>query len=120
MDDIINETKVKVAALKVPKRMAIYVYGQNMKALRQLNRYGELVFSSQKSNYSLLYVDEAEVDEVIEKIQTLKNIKKIRKSHISEMNQDFSEAFAKTNAEVRQEMKIDLQEDDDDEDEDEA
>ena len=113
MDDIMlneNEEKSKVRALEVPERMAIYVYGQNMKALRQLNRLGDVMFTSQKSNYSLLYVEADKADEVIEKVQALKNIKKIRKSHISEIDKDFSAAFAKTNAEVRVEMGVDSKE----------
>lgn len=93
-----------VRPLDKRKRSALFVYCNSYKGNRQLNRYGDLGYTSRKAHYSLLYVNEEDVAETIKKLNELKFVKKIRHSHLQELNTNFSEAFAETNEEIRRQL----------------
>jgi uncharacterized protein YlbG (UPF0298 family) len=103
--DIMGSLEQKeIRPLEVVERAALYVYCHSYKGMRNLSRYGDVGFSSQKLNYSLLYVDKKNVPELLEQLNALKFVKKVRVSFMKDMNTNFSEAFALTNQEIKQEL----------------
>ncbi|MFL9694739.1 DUF2129 domain-containing protein, partial [Aeromonas veronii] len=75
------------------------------KGTRQLSKFGDVVYTSQKSNYSLLYVNNENLSDLLSKLKDLKFVKKVRVGHIKELDQNFSEAFAQTNLAVKEEIE---------------
>ena len=96
--------KKEIRPLEVPERVAIYVYYTSHKGARQLARFGEVIYTSQKSHYSLLYVEDQKLSALLEQLKSLKFVRKVRISHLKEMNKNFSEAFVQTNLEVKNEL----------------
>ncbi|RZI49750.1 DUF2129 domain-containing protein [Lactococcus kimchii] len=103
MDDIMDKKEIR--PLEVPERVAIYVYCHSYKGARQLARFGDVIYTSSKSHYSLLYVEDNEVAELVKKLEELKFVKKVRVGRLKALNQDFSGAFAKTNLEVKEALE---------------
>lgn len=94
MADIITELEhIKVPPLDIIGRTAIYVFYSSYKYARQLSRFGDLVYSSKKARYALLYVDTAVLEEVVAKLNDLHFVKEIKVSELDHLNRDFSGAF---------------------------
>ncbi|MDN6065737.1 MAG: YlbG family protein [Lactococcus lactis] len=91
--------------LFIKERIAVYVYCYSYKGTRQLSKFGDVVYTSQKSNYSLLYVNNENLSDLLSKLKDLKFVKKVRVGHIKELDQNFSEAFAQTNLAVKEEIE---------------
>ena len=98
--------KPVIRPLELTDRLALYVYCSNYKGSRQLERYGEVSYTSQKSHFTLLYINAADRDEIIAKLKELRFVRRVVVSHMPELNQDFSAAFAQTNQEIKEEMGL--------------
>jgi uncharacterized protein YlbG (UPF0298 family) len=96
MVDIINLENVVVPPLDIVGRTAIYVFYSSYKYVRQLSRFGDLVYSSKKARYALLYVDTAVLEETVAKLQRLNFVKEIKVSALDDLDRDFSSAFQET------------------------
>lgn len=106
MDDIMESIEKKeIRHLFIKERIAVYVYCYSYKGTRQLSKFGDVVYTSQKSNYSLLYVNNENLSDLLSKLKDLKFVKKVRVGHIKELDQNFSEAFAQTNLAVKEEIE---------------
>ena len=97
--------KKEIRPLFIKERIAVYVYCYSYKGTRQLSKFGDVVYTSQKSNYSLLYVNNENLSDLLSKLKDLKFVKKVRVGHIKELDQNFSEAFAQTNLAVKEEIE---------------
>ncbi|WFR76791.1 YlbG family protein [Lactococcus lactis] len=95
----------EIRPLFIKERIAVYVYCYSYKGTRQLSKFGDVVYTSQKSNYSLLYVNNENLSDLLSKLKDLKFVKKVRVGHIKELDQNFSEAFAQTNLAVKEEIE---------------
>jgi len=98
------DTKEKIKALESKGRIAVYVFCHSYRSTRQLSKYGELLYTSQKSKYGLLYMDKEGLEEKLEQLRGLKAVRKVKVSQMDQMNQNFSEAFEATNLAVKAEM----------------
>ncbi|MFC4653381.1 YlbG family protein [Lactococcus nasutitermitis] len=101
-----ENSEKNIRPLEVPERIPIYVYSNSHKGSRQLTRFGDVNYTSQKAHYSVLYINQENLEATLEELKKLKFVKKIRVGHIKELNKNFSEAFAQTNSEVKQEMEL--------------
>lgn len=98
--------KTTIPPLDIVGRTAIYVFYSSYKYVRQLSRFGDLVYSSKKARYALLYVDTAMLDEVVPKLMDLHFVKAVKVSEFDHLNRDFSSAFQETIQEAKnEEMK---------------
>ncbi|MFZ2577708.1 DUF2129 domain-containing protein [Lactococcus hircilactis] len=104
MESSVPLQKQEIRSLEISGRVPLYVYCSSYKGTRQLSRYGDTGYVSTKLHFTLIYVNESEADEKIEQIQALKFVKKVERGHLKELNQNFSEAFLKTNLEIKAEM----------------
>lgn len=63
------------------KRQGLIVWFQHMKNLKQIKRYGHLIYTSKKLKYAVLYVDQAEVEDIEYKVMKLSFVSKIERSY---------------------------------------
>ncbi|WP_251546979.1 YlbG family protein [Limosilactobacillus caecicola] len=59
---------------ELTKRQGLIVYINNKHVLRRLGRYGNIMYVSRRMHYVVLYVDQAEVEEVEPAIAKLHNV----------------------------------------------
>lgn len=83
----------KVPTLEIKGRTAIYVFYNSYKHVRQLTNLGELVYSSKKARYAMLYVDTDLLDDILPKIRNLNFVHEIKVSQFDQIDKDFSNAF---------------------------
>ena len=79
MDDIMESIEKKeIRPLFIKERIAVYVYCYSYKGTRQLSKFGDVVYTSQKSNYSLLYVNNENLSDLLKRYVwvILKNLTK--------------------------------------------
>lgn len=73
----------------ITKRQGLIVWFQHMKNLKQIKRYGHLLYSSKKLKYAVLYVDQNELRNVEEKLEKLSFIAKLERSYKPLVRTDF-------------------------------
>lgn len=75
------------------QRQGIIVWFQHRKNIKQIRRFGNLIYVSKKMRYAVLYVDQEEIDTVIEKMNNLSFISKVEVSYKPFMKTDFENAI---------------------------
>lgn len=90
---------------EIKGRRPIYVFLRSMKNAKNLNKYGEVIYTSSKGNYACLYVDEEKFEKLLPTLKRLSFVKYVKRGRISELAEDFGAAFAETNREVEAELK---------------
>lgn len=103
MDDTIKNSEIR--PLDVQGRTPLYVYCTSYKGSRQLMRYGDVGYSSQKAHYTLLYVNEEQVEDTLKQLNNLKFVKEIKVGCLKNLTDNFSEAFIETNRELKEKME---------------
>ncbi|MFC4025448.1 YlbG family protein [Oceanobacillus longus] len=73
-------------------RQGIVVWFQHMKNIKQLKRYGNLIYTSKKLRYAIIYVDQAEIEEVEIKMMKHSFVSKIERSYKPFIRTDFENA----------------------------
>ncbi len=62
------------------QRQGIIVWFQNRRNIKQIKRYGHLIYTSKKLKYALIYVDQDKIDSIEEKLNKLSYISKTSRS----------------------------------------
>lgn len=70
-------------------RQGIVVWFQHMKNIKQLKRYGNLIYTSKKQRYAVIYVNQAEIEEVETKIMRHSFVSRIERSYKPFIRTDF-------------------------------
>lgn len=63
------------------KRQGLVVWFQNKRNIRQLKRFGHLLYVSMRMRYAIIYVNQTEIEEVVKKLQKLSFVSKIEQSY---------------------------------------
>lgn len=63
-----------------PKRQGLIIWYRNRRNIRQIRRYGHLLYTSRKMKYAVLYVNKIEMKEIEDKIKKLPFVKKVERS----------------------------------------
>lgn len=63
------------------KRQGLIVWFQHRRNIKQIKRYGHLIYISKKLKYAVLYVDQDEIESVIKKLDKLSFISKVMRSY---------------------------------------
>lgn len=71
------------------KRQGIIIWFQHRRNIKQIRRYGHLIYTSKKLKYAVLYVDQDNVEAVEEKLMKLSFISKVERSHKPFISVDF-------------------------------
>jgi len=65
----------------ITKRQGIIVWLRHNKYGKRLRKYGHLIYTSKNQKYSLLYVDQDEVDDAVNQLRRLNFVKKVDVSY---------------------------------------
>ncbi|KGX88566.1 YlbG family protein [Pontibacillus litoralis] len=63
------------------KRQGLIVWFQHMKHVRNIKRYGHLVYVSKKHRYAMIYVNQDEIENVTQKLNRLHYVSKVEPSY---------------------------------------
>ncbi len=62
-------------------RQGMIVWFQHMKNIKQIKKYGHLIYTSKRLKYAVLYVDQTELEHVENKLLKLSFVSKIDRSY---------------------------------------
>jgi uncharacterized protein YlbG (UPF0298 family) len=62
------------------KRKSLIVYFRNPKVLKQVEKFGEIMYFTKKKKYAVIYVNEEELQEKKKELQGLKLVRKVEES----------------------------------------
>ena len=89
-DILINEKMLERKLMfKKEERTGIIVYLYYHRDLQRIASIGDIVYHSKQHRYLQLYVDTAQVDDIVEKLSKEKYVKQVRVCHIQELDTDF-------------------------------
>lgn len=74
-----------------PKRQGLIVWYKHRRNLRQIRRYGHLIYASKRLKYAMIYVDQEEIDQIEKKMNKYKFIKKTERSHLPSIHSQYHE-----------------------------
>lgn len=63
------------------KRQGLIVWFQHKRNVRQLKRYGHLIYVSVKMRYAIIYVNQDEIESIEENLNKLSFISKVERSY---------------------------------------
>ena len=63
------------------KRQGMIVWFQHMKNIKQIKKYGHLIYTSKRLKYAVIYVDQAELEHVERRLLKLSFVSKIDRSY---------------------------------------
>lgn len=67
------------------RRLGLAVWIKNVKAARQLRRYGNVHYVSRRMQYASMYVNAEKIDEIIEKLRQLDFVTRVERSYRHEI-----------------------------------
>ncbi len=62
------------------KRQGLIIWYKHRSNLRHIRRYGHLIYASKRLKYALLYVNEAELEDIEQKLQKHAFVKQVDRS----------------------------------------
>lgn len=71
------------------KRQGIIIWFQHRRNIKQIKRYGHLIYVSKKLKYAVLYVDQAAINEVEHKLAKASYVSKVMRSYKPLLRTDF-------------------------------
>jgi len=63
------------------KRQGLIIWFKHRKNIRQIRRYGHLIYASKRLKYAMIYVDQEEIEEIEAKLKRHKFVRKTDKSY---------------------------------------
>lgn len=75
------------------KRQGLIVWFQHMKNLKQIKRYGHLLYASRRLKYAVIYVDQEDLEVTAGKLLKLSYISKIDYSYKPFIQTDYQNAI---------------------------
>lgn len=77
----------------IPERTGFIVWVSDVKAARNLEKYGSLHYVSRKMHYAVLYVNADRAEETIKNVKRLSYVKKIERSYRNELKTEYNGEF---------------------------
>ncbi|NBJ68512.1 MULTISPECIES: DUF2129 domain-containing protein [Clostridia] len=74
------------------KRQGLIVWFQHMKNLKQIKRYGHLLYSSKKLKYAVIYVNQDELEKIEKKLLKFTFVSKVDRSYKPFVETNFENA----------------------------
>lgn len=74
------------------KRQGLVVWFQHMKNIKQLKRFGHLIYVSKRMRYAVIYVDQSMVEDIEAKLSRYSFVSKIERSYKSKVGTNFENA----------------------------
>ena len=76
-----------------PERTGYIIWVSDVKAARNLEKYGSLHYISRKMHYAVLYVNADRAEETMKNVKRLSYVKKIERSYRNEIKTEYSGQF---------------------------
>lgn len=73
-------------------RQGLIVWFQHMKNLKQIKRYGNLIYASKRLKYAVLYVNQSDIEDIEKRLIKFPYVKKVEKSYRPFLRTDFENA----------------------------
>lgn len=73
-----------------PERTGYIIWVTDVKAARNLDKYGTLHYISRKMHYAVLYVNSDRAEDTVKNIRRLNYVKKIERSYRNEIKTEYS------------------------------
>ena len=77
----------------VPERTGYIIWISDVKAARNLEKYGSLHYISRRMQYAVLYVNADKAEETMKNVKRLSYVKKIERSYRNELKTEYSGQF---------------------------
>lgn len=74
----------------ITERCGLIVWVSDIKAARNLDRYGSLHYISKKMHYAVLYIHAHKYDEILRQLQRLPYVKKVERSYRDEIKTEYN------------------------------
>jgi len=71
------------------KRIGIYIYFKQNKFIRQLKRYGHLIYVNKDKKYLLLYINESDVSQTMKELNKLKYVSDVIVSQYHNIKREY-------------------------------
>lgn len=71
------------------KRIGIYIYFKQNKFIRQLKRYGHLIYVNKDKKYLLLYINESDVSQTMKELNKLKYVSDVIVSQYPNIKREY-------------------------------
>jgi uncharacterized protein YlbG (UPF0298 family) len=76
----------------ITKRQGLIVWFQHMKNIKQIKRHGHMIYTSKKLKYTVLYVDQAEIEKTETRLAKFSFVTKVERSSKPLIRTDFENA----------------------------
>jgi uncharacterized protein YlbG (UPF0298 family) len=73
----------------IKRRIGVYIYFKQNKFIRQLKRYGHLIYVNKDKKYLLLYIYESDVSQTIKELKNLKYVTDVIISEYPNIKRDY-------------------------------
>lgn len=77
--------------LEVARRRSLVVWMYSLRQVRNLRRYGSVLYISKRMKYALVYLNEGDFDASSEKIERLHFVRKIERSYRPDIEMNFAD-----------------------------
>ena len=104
-DASLLDVDIESSDFEIAARKPIYVFYQSRKQVRQLSKFGDIVYVSEKHNFACLYIEADDARRKISELRRLPFVKRVKEGYLQELAENFNTAFEKTNEEVSAEIK---------------
>ncbi|WP_436947921.1 DUF2129 domain-containing protein [Staphylococcus xylosus] len=66
--------------MNIIPRVSLIIYLKHMKHERQIRKFGHIVSTNRQSRFVVMYINEAEADDIVSKLMKLKYVKHVESS----------------------------------------
>lgn len=87
--------QVDQQSLAIIPRRGIIVWVYSLKQVRNLRRYGSVLYVSKKMKYAVVYLNEADLETSVPKIERLHFVRQVDYSHRPDIEMNFAEKIGK-------------------------
>lgn len=79
--------------MEIKQRQELVVWLYSMRQVRQLRRFGSVLYTSRQMKYVLIYVDAVDAKDIAEHIERLRFVRSVEMSHRAELNPEAGKAI---------------------------
>jgi uncharacterized protein YlbG (UPF0298 family) len=81
----------KEVPFEITKRRLVVVWVYSLKQLKNLRRFGDIYYISNRMKYVLIYMNEENVEEAMKKIEKLHFVRRVDKSYRPDVEMNFAD-----------------------------
>lgn len=75
--------------METVRRLGIFVYLNYSRDARKLHKFGDVLYSSRRGRYVLVYVKAEQLEDTLAQLASLKFVRDVKVSHLDEIDRQF-------------------------------